>query len=400
MSTFAQTVNATPFGFFDSDQDFQNEADAIVTYVKLKMGEPILSVEITKKEVWACFEEASLEYGKLIHEFRMRNELINVLGLPTSSVLTNIYPRRTLEYMVRQAEPYASFAGIGGAFDTTMGAIDLVAGKQDYDLYSDLKVFSGTYAGVPVMDIIPTGSRGKLRMIEVFHVEPFAAQQMLLNASNITNFLATNFNYESYVNSSVFYVLPVFEDVLRRGMLESAFRIRRSNYNYQIIGSNLRIYPIPTNLSFTTLKLFIRVAAGQQNPFITGSSGVGFRDDSLTGISGPNNVPFGNLPFNSITQPGRQWIRQYTLALCREIIGLIRSKFDHVPVPNAEVRLNGESLVTQAREDKDKLVTQMKEFLADLTHDKMIEREAAIGENLQKQLRYVPFPMGKAIVVG
>ena len=352
----------------DSDSQFQSEADAMVTFVKRKLGDDVLSVELTKKEIWACFEEATCEYSRLIHETKIVSELTNVLGLSTGSVnITNRYTQRSLEYLLRMAEPYATNAYVGGSSNATLGYFDLVGGQQDYDIYTDLKDF---VSGSSIYGNLPAGEKGKLRVVELFHMEPLAAQHFLLNASNITNFLATNFNYESYVNSSIFYVLPIFEDVLRRGMLESAFRVRRSHYSYEIMGSKLRIYPIPvTDLQIG--KLFCKVLP-PQNPLNPSAYG----DSSIYGISGASNMPLDNLPFTTINQPGRQWIRQYTLALCKELLGLIRSKFQNIPIPNADLQLNGESLVSAGKEEKEKLQTQMKEFLAQLTHQKLLEADA------------------------
>jgi len=392
MATFDTTINPTPFAFFDSDASFQTEADSMVTFVKRRLGDDVLSVELTKKEIWACFEEAACEYSRLVHETKIVSELTNVLGLATGSVdLTNKYAQRSLEYLLRMAEPYATNAFVGGSSDAVFGYFDLVSGQQDYNLYTSLKdIVSGTV----IYDSLPAGSKGKMRVVELFHTEPLAAQTFLLNASNMTNFLATNFNYESYVNSTVFYVLPIFEDVLRRGMLESAFRVRRSHYSYEVMGGNIRIYPIP----FTDLqvgKLYCKVLP-PQDPYNPSS----YHDDSIHGVSGPQNMPLGNIPFATINQPGRQWIRQYTLALCRELLGLIRSKFQTIPIPNADLQLNGEALISQAREDKDKLGTQLREFLANLTHQKLLEADANAAESLNKQLKYVPYPLGKAISIG
>ena len=395
MPLFANTISPTPFGFFDSDTQFQEEADGMVTFVKRKLGDDVLSVELTRKEIWACFEEACCEYSRLIHETKITSELTNVLGLSTGSQdFTNKYARQTLEFLLRKAEPYATEAYVGGSFNATMGYVDLVNGQQDYDIYSDVKVLSGSNSGSVVYDTLPEGSKGELKIVEIFHFEPLAAQTFLLNASNITNFLATNFNYESYVNSTVFYVLPIFEDVLRRGMLESAFRVRRSNYSYEVLGSKLRIYPIPTT-DLQLGKMYIKLMP-PHNPYNPSS----YTDQSVYGISGPNNFPLENIPFKTVNQPGRQWIRQYTLALCRELLGLIRSKFQNIPIPNADLQLNGEALVSQGREDKDKLITQMKEFLANLTHAKLLENDALAAENLNKQLRYIPMPLGKSITIG
>jgi hypothetical protein len=229
--------------------------------------------------------------------------------------------------------------------------------------------------------------------MEVFHFEPLAAQHFLLNASNITNFLATNFNYESYVNSTVFYVLPIFEDTLRRGMLEAAFRLRRSHFSYQITGRKLRLFPVPS-VSMNGYKLFISVATAPDplNP--------SYQNDSIDGVSGPQNAPYGVIPYATVTSVGRQWIREFTFQLCKELLGLVRSKFDSIPIPNADLKLNGTELVTQARDDKEKMLTQMREYLANFTHDKLMELDANRSEQLVKQLKYAPMPLGKAIIIG
>lgn len=402
MSNFSEILtrgeNPTPFGFFDTDLEFQDEANKMILFVKRKLGDDVLSVELTKKEIWACFEEACCEYSRKIHELKIQSELANVLGMPKSSDLTNRYPHQTLEFLMRQAAPYATYAGVGGVYNPTMGYINIEMGRQDYDIYSELMTdvsgpTSGSLISVPVLETFDV--KGPMKILEVFHFEPLAAQHFLLNASNITNFLATNFNYESYINSTVFYVLPVFEDLLRRGMLETAFRVRRSNYSYQIMGSKLRIYPIPSGYP-TVGKLWIKVQ-GPLDPTNPNAIPQG-EDETLDGVSGPADIPLDNIPFSTITQPGRQWIRQYTLALSKELLGLIRSKFQSIPIPNADLQLNGESLISTAREDKEKLTTQLKEFLDNLTNAKLMEQQALLAENMQKQLKYVAMP--KAIVVG
>lgn len=394
MPTFVNTIRPTNFGFFDSDTAFQAEADNMIMFIKRRLGDDVISVELTSRQIWGAFEEACLEYSRLIHESRIKSELVNILGMPTGSTdLTNKYPKATLEFLMRQAEPYASAIGVGGSFDSTLGYFELEAGRQDYNLYTQLK---SAASGTLIYDNLPSGTQSKLRIVEVFHFEPLAAQHYLLNASNVTNFLSNNFNYESYVNTTVFYVLPIFEDVLRRGMLEAAFRVRRSNYSYQIIGSNLRIFPMPTStrMELSANRLYVRVFAGQQNAFNPTS----YHDDTIYGVSGPQNVPYGNLTYSTITQPGRQWIRQYTITICKEILGQTRSKMPVIPIPGSELRLNGPELLQQAASEREKLVSDFKEFLNELTTQKLIEAQANQAENLNKQLRYVPFKKG--IIIG
>ena len=85
MPNFASTPNPTPFGIFDADPAFQKAADSMVIFVKRKLGDDVLSVELTKKQIWACFEEACLEYSRLINEWKIKWDIINVLGTATGS---------------------------------------------------------------------------------------------------------------------------------------------------------------------------------------------------------------------------------------------------------------------------------------------------------------------------
>ena len=389
MASFVNTIHPTNFGFFDDDTDFQSDADSMVSFVKHKCGDSILSVELTSKMIWTCFEESTCEYSKQIAENKIQSELANILGMQTGSVgdIINKYPRQTLEFLMRQAEPYASMSGNGGSYDEILGYFNVDLGRQDYNFYTE---FRSTADHKPLFPNLETKS--KLKVMEVFYFNPIASQQMLLNASNITNFLATEFNYESYVNSTVFYILPVFEDLLRRGMLATANRVRRSNYSYDVVGRFLKVYPVPAN-EMQEGKLFVKVSV-DQNPFKPS-----FQDDSITGVSGANNAPYGNLVYKTINQPGRQWIREYTLANCKELLGLVRSKIKTIPIPGAELTLDGDDLRAQGREDKEKLIEQIKAWLDNLTYDKMLELQAARSENLMKQLRAVPMPKGRSIQI-
>jgi len=83
-----------------------------------------------------------------------------------------------------------------------------------------------------------------------------------------------------------------------------------------------------------------------------------------------------------------------------ETLGRVRSKFGSIPVPGADVSLDGTSLISEGRSDKEKLVTSLKEMLETLTYDSLIEKSAARAENLMKQLKHVPIPNGKAIFFG
>lgn len=391
MSSFSTTANPTPFGIFDTDPDFRHDADPMIVFVKRKLGDDILSVELTSKQIWACFEEACFEYSSIINQNQIKSQLANILGIVTGSNLEGAeekYPRESLDFMLRKAEPYAAEAGLGGLYRTATGSIDLVMGQQDYDLNVDLKSFDGT----PLFDISANEPKTKMKILEVFHYDPQSAYRFFDTTSAI-NYLNNQFAFESFTPETVFYVLPVFEDVLRGGQLKLSSKVRRSNYSYRIVGTNLRIFPVPTMNNYDR-KLFVQVAFASNplNPDV--------QDDTIHGVSNMSNAPFGNLKYVRINSIGRQWIRQYTLALAKELLGLIRSKFGTVPIPGSDLNLNGDALVSQGREDKQNLRDKLLEMLSEMTYAKMLENKANEVDSLMKTLRSVPIPMGKAIIVG
>ena len=357
------------------------------------MGDDILSVELTKKQIWACLEEASLEFSSILNQYQAKSQLVQFLGQPTTgstgamSGSEGKYPRENLDYLTRFAEPYAAEGGIGGSYNQLSGSIDLEQDVQDYDIYDNLKDSSGNLIFSSSLNPLRT----KLQISEVFHFSPQAAYRFFDTTSAI-NYLNNEFSFESFTPETIFYVLPVFEDILRAGQLDLSNRVRRSNYSYKVIGTKIRIYPMPS--VDNPKKMFIRVK------FFSDPLKPSYTDDTIRGVSNISDVPFGVLQYDNINSIGRQWIRQYALAVSRELLGLVRSKFGNIPVPGSDLTLNGSDLVTQGREDRSNLITQLKEMLETMTYDKLMETAAARAESINKQLKYVAMPNGLAIFMG
>lgn len=398
MATFANTSSPTPFGFYDTDGGFQTEADNMVTFVKRKLGDDVLSVELTKKQIWACFEEATLEYSSVVNLHEAESTLMNLLGVPTGSAVSgsfNIGPhgketllqRFNYDFAVREASAFSTEAFVGGDYNQVSGSIALIKGQQDYDIYTDLK----NTAGDVIFDTQTAGSKTKMRITEVFHFNPQAAYRFF-DTSSAINYMANEFPFESFTPETVFYVLPVFEDVLRAGMMDLSNRVRRSNFSYKIIGTKIRIYPEPTATDPKSLWIRVLMAPDPFNPAYT--------DDTIYGVSNVSNVPFGNLTFQNINSMGRQWIRQYAAALAKEILGYVRSKFNSVPIPGGDVQLNGTDLVSQGQSEKEALKTQLKEQLDKLTYGALIVSAADEAEALNRLLKLIPMPNGLTIFTG
>jgi hypothetical protein len=411
MPNFIQTLNPTPFGLYDSDPAFQRDADSMIIYVKRKLGADYLEVELTKKEIWSSFEEATKMFNGWTIEYQTKSNLANLLGTPTGSFdpttgqntinLTNAYIAPNLEFLDRLAEPYANIIGFGATQNSFSGSIDMISGQQDYDLFVDLKDDQGN----PLYNML-SGSGGKMRVVEVFH---FAPIQYLFNSSFGTNFGSVGgvgIPLGAFNSDTRFHILPLYEDVLRSSQLKLAGKVRRSHYNYKISGRNFRVFPVPgAIIPGVNDKVWIRVAfaAAPGGAFIdinlSGSAGAskaaatasGFSGPSY-GASGPGNIPMGLITYATLNQWAKNWIARMTFALSMETLGRTRRKIARIPVPGAEVELDGAALVTEAREDQTKLLEDLKEKLESLSYDKLQEQEATKAENLMKQLSFLPMP--------
>ena len=125
------------------------------------------------------------------------------------------------------------------------------------------------------------------------------------------------------------------------------------------------------------------------------------RDDPLkTEMSGSadvvsdySNVKYDNMQFTHINDVGKQWIRKYGLALTKELLGIIRSKYGTVPIPNADTTLDGDTLRSEASAEKEALITQLREMLEQTSRKALLEADKDEAEFLQEKLQKVPYPI-------
>ena len=103
-----------------------------------------------------------------------------------------------------------------------------------------------------------------------------------------------------------------------------------------------------------------------------------------------NTLPFANIPYDSINSIGKQWIRRYALAVCKEMLGQIRSKFATLPVPGESITLNGTALLSEAATEKKDLRDELKTILAEMTYPKVVEQQSVMSDNLQKIEQKIP----------
>jgi hypothetical protein len=103
-----------------------------------------------------------------------------------------------------------------------------------------------------------------------------------------------------------------------------------------------------------------------------------------------SNIRYDNMLYSNINDPGKQWIRQFGLALVKELLGLIRSKYSSIPIPGAETTLDGETLRSEAIAEKERLITLLRDMLELASSQELMESEAVEADKTMEILRKVP----------
>jgi hypothetical protein len=175
-------------------------------------------------------------------------------------------------------------------------------------------------------------------------------------------------------------MMPIYADMLRMQAIEFNDQIRKSAYSFQLINNRLRLYPIPNGVNFTKIHFDYILKSDRSNP-LKGTTGT---------ISDMSNVPYTYMKYSQINEPGKQWIRRYTLALAKEMLGYVRGKYSALPIPNADVTLNGSDLTSAAQTEKEGLITELKEILDTMSRQAQLERKQAEADAMQQQMNKIP----------
>ena len=370
-STFA--AGQTPFGFYDSDSQFQTDADKVAFFCATKLGFPLMDVELQSGSFYACFEEAITTYGNEVYASIIKQNFLNLQGTKQSEVQNNTLIKPNLNEQIRYSQQYGTEAGVGGNVDIKKASITISSGSQEYDLNSLVVDGSGS-GSIEVKRVYYEGTPAMQRFFDPYATTGYGTLNMV-----------EGFGFGGYSPAVSFTLMPIFEDLLRVQAIELNDSIRKSAYSFTLVNNKLRIFPDPTESS--TLHFDYVDTSDRDNPLFTEYSG------SANVVSDYSNVPYDNMQYQFINDVGKQWIRKYGLALCKELLGIIRSKYGSIPIPGAETTLDGDSLRAEAATEKEGLVSQLREILEQMSRKTLLEADKDEAEFLQEKLSKVPIPI-------
>ena len=367
----------TPYGFYDSDTEFSgsgnHSVDRFADWAARRLGYPIMSVELQSGSFYACYEESVTEYSAQVNQFNIKDNLLHLTGQATGSNVTHKRVTPTMGRSVFLSKQYGTEAGVGGNVDWKKGSVAVTSGSQEYDLNS----------------LFVDGSESGSIEVKRVYYEATPAMQRFFDPYATTGYgtinMVSGFGFGDYSPAVSFTLMPLFEDLLRLQAIEMNDSIRKSAYSFTLVNNKLRIFPDPEE--DRTVYFDYVVTSDRDNPLQTEYSG------SADVVSDFSNVPYNNMEFKYINDVGKQWIKKYGLALCKELLGIIRSKYGSIPIPNSETTLDGDTLRSEAAAEKETLITQLREMLEQTSRKALLEADKDEAEFLQEKLQKVPYPI-------
>ena len=368
--------SSTPFGTYDYDTQFQEDAPKVARWCAKRLGYPIIDIELLEENFFACFEESVSEYSAQVNQFNIRNNLGALEGQSTTENFTGkSVIGSELQNVITIAESYGTLGNVGGNIDIKKGSIVISPDDgQEYDLKTLWADVSESGEDIAVTRVFYEASPAIQRFFDPYSV----SGQGTLN-------LVDEFGFGSFSPAAQFILMPIYEDLLRIQQIEFNDQIRKSAFTFNIVNNKLQIFPKPTYEQKLWFEYYVK------KDFREGSTVI--LPDVVSDYS---NVGYNFSEYSKINDVGKQWIRKYALALSKELLGAVREKYSSVPIPGSEVSLDGAALRAEAQTEKDSLIEQLRENLNEVSKKQRMENEAAMIEQQEQIIRRTPL----AIYVG
>jgi hypothetical protein len=397
--------SSLPFGLYSAttsplfSQYFCSGAATQVSYTYKKLGGDVLDIELTNNNIFAAYEEATLEYSFLLNLHQAKSSLASSLGATTGTfdhdgqiqsgsslygANVNLkFPRFEFVYAKRVGYASSKEVGFGGDVTIYSASFSGKPGTQDFDLQQIVSSSAATEASSSFYGKV---KNKRINVTKVYYKSPQAMWRFYGYYGGL-NTVGDLSSYGQWSDDSTFQVVPVWQNKAQAMAFEDAIYTRNSQYSYEIKNNRIRIFP---NIVETSPKKYWIDFFVDPDPWEAGDTTGRGGGAAAGGVNNMNALPYENLPYENINAIGKQWIRRFCLSLAKETLGMIRSKFATIPIPGESVTLDGKELVTQAQTEQKDLREELKTILDELTYAKLMETDAKLMESVNTIDKHIP----------
>jgi len=364
-----------------------NEPERSEFYQKVRhlLGAPLRSVELEDEMMDTLLEYSIDDYSQYVQDWLIESQWTSLynLNLDTQS-LSRAFLTKSLDYETRYTYAYSKIVGLqaGGDWVMKKDYVQLVPNQQIYEIPANRELNEILWFTPPTLNNLM--------------FDPWAFGGIAGGG------ISGPAGYAQMGNmSGSYFLMPAFDMLLRMQEINIQRRIIAGETTYRI-----------TALPEGKKALHLMNTPGGKFDFGNAELmqgrvwywyydiGDGDRDQCLKDnpdiIKLPSDIPFEKISWYELNNPAQIWVRRWFTAYCKETLSRVRGKFSgSLKTPEGDLTMDYTSLGTEAKDEKTKLIEELTGAEGRLTRlkpEKVMEREALLAENLNKQLKFRAMP--------
>ena len=362
------------------------EPDRTKLYTKLRhaLGAPLRSIELEDEMLDSLLELSIEDYSQYIQDWLIESQWTSLYGLNLDTQsLTKAFMTKSFDFEERYSYAYSKIVGLQAGGDSVMKKdyIQLVPNQQIYE--------------------IPAGRE----LNELLWFTPATLNNIFFDNFSFGAFggvgLGGPGGFAQMGNTGSYFMMPAFDMLLRMQQFNIQRRIIAGDLTYRITAlpdgkKAVHLMQTPGGKFDFGNRTLMNSKVWYWYYEVDGAD----RDDCLKKnpdiIRLPSDVPFEKISWVDLNNPAQIWVRKWFFASAKETLSKVRGKFSgNLKTPDSELTMDYQSLATEGKDEKTKLVEELigaEGRLTRLRPEKVMEREALIAENLNKVKKLTAMP--------
>lgn len=367
------------------------EMKTLFRKVRSELGAPVRSVELTDDQLCDLFANAVDDYAEKVQNWLTSVQWVSLYGKSVTNLdMTYALSLRTMDMSKDYANWFSKQVGLQqeGPWELKKDFITIEKGKQVYQIPSGRTINKVMYVSPPAtyaalfanyggLDFGVGGGLGQLGVGAYGGMYGPMGGFYTAPAADVA-YLATDLKYKKrLLHSDLVYKVTAGPDGTHLIHLLSTPG-SRLNFGYAgPHGNDLGL--IGCEVWYT----YYDTSNGNEDECIKANAG--------NVIVTPDQVPLSKMDFSMFNDPTKTIIRQLLIAKAKNTLGLIRGKFSgKVSIPQAEMVMDYQMLLTQAKDEKDAVMKDIEERLKMLRPEYYLEQQAKIAEHMHEIQKHIP----------
>ena len=365
--------------------------------VRVALGAPIRSIELTDDQLCALLEIAIGDYAEKVQNWVLETQWLNVQGKNTiqfqnPNELAYAMTVRTMDWSRNYSYWFSREIGLQqrGSYELKKDFFQVEKGKQVYVIPKGREINK-------VMYVTPSTTKaalyGNLGTLDTGIGGGFGQYGNMGNGMGITGFYIG-----SAYDTALMSVDLKYKNSLLRGDL--AYKVTAGPDGTHLVhlmstpGSPNMVGGVAADDTWGWNKYsncyvwytYYDVSDGTEEDI--DKCRIENRDDI---VLTPDQVPFESMSYDLMNYPTQQIIRKLLIAEAKITLGNIRGAFSgSVKIPNAEMTLDYRLFLEQGKDEKEKTLSELSERLTRMTPWELMKNQNEMNDQLMKVLKQKP----------